>query len=104
MSHEHAEIDSHVRTYIMVFASLMVLTILTVGAWHFGHKWEISHAATITIALIIATIKASLVACFFMHLLTEKKLVLGIMVLTVAFFFVLLFLPVFTSIANQVGG
>jgi len=100
MSHDHAEIDSHVRTYLFVFASLMVLTFLTVGAWKY---LELDVVPTIAVALLIATIKASLVACFFMHLLSEKKLILWILVLTVSFFFVLLLVPVWTSIGDQVG-
>jgi len=48
------------------------------------------------VALLIATIKGSLVACYFMHLISEKKLIYWVMALTVAFFVVLLLVPVFT--------
>jgi caa(3)-type oxidase subunit IV len=50
----------------------------------------------VTIALIVATIKGSLVACYFMHLISEKKLIYAVLALTVAFFAVLLALPVLT--------
>ena len=46
----------------------------------------------------IATVKASLVACYFMHLISEKKLIYFVLVLTVAFFVALLLLPVVTSL------
>jgi len=97
----HAEdIDRHVRTYILVFVALMVLTVMTVGAWYF---LELGVAATIAVALFIAIIKGSLVACFFMHLISEKKLIYAVLILTVAFFFVLLMFPLWTSMLDQVG-
>ena len=100
MSDDHAvDIDRHVRTYLLVFFSLMVLTALTVAAWY---SLELGVAATIAIALFIATIKGSLVACFFMHLISEKKLILYVLILAVAFFFVLLLVPMWTSISDQV--
>ena len=95
----HAEdIDRHVRTYLMVFGALMVLTALTVGAWYF---LDLSVPATIALALFIALIKGSLVAGFFMHLISEKKLILSVLLLTVVFFFVLMLVPVATSLADQ---
>jgi cytochrome c oxidase subunit 4 len=46
---------------------------------------------------VIATIKGSLVACYFMHLISEKKLIFTVLILTVIFFLGLLLLPVFTK-------
>ena len=97
---DHADIDKHVRTYMLVFMSLMVLTVMTVSAWKF---LDLSVGMTITLALIIATIKASLVACFFMHLIDERKLIYSVLLLAVAFFFVLLLTPLATSLLDQVG-
>ncbi len=97
----HAEaIDQHIRTYLLVFGSLIVLTLLTVASWRF---LELPIGPHIAVALIIATIKATLVACFFMHLISERKLILAVLALTVVFFFVLLLLPVMTSLGDQVG-
>lgn len=98
MGHSHAEIDKHVRVYIMVFVSLMVLTVATVGAWKF---LELPPGPTIVVALLIATVKASLVACFFMHLISEKKMIIYVMILTFFFFLTLVLLPVWTSISDQ---
>jgi cytochrome c oxidase subunit IV len=53
--------------------------------------------AAITLALIIASIKASMVAAVFMHLNHEKKWIYGSLLLTVAFFVVLIFVPLFTT-------
>ena len=50
----------------------------------------------IAVALFVATIKGSLVACYFMHLISEKKLVYAVLVITVVMFAVLLALPAFT--------
>ena len=50
----------------------------------------------VAVALLVATVKGSLVACYFMHLISEKKLILAVLALTVAFFVVLLALPVLT--------
>jgi caa(3)-type oxidase subunit IV len=50
----------------------------------------------VAVAMLVATIKGGLVACYFMHLISEKKLILAVLLLTVAFFAALLFLPVAT--------
>ena len=50
----------------------------------------------VTVALAVATIKGTLVACYFMHLVSEKKLIYAVLVLTVVFFAVLLALPTLT--------
>ena len=90
--HDPADIDKHVRVYIMVFVALMVLTIVTVAISRFHLPVPIA----VTVALIVATVKGSLVACYFMHLISEKKLILAVLGLTAAFFIVLLALPVLT--------
>ena len=87
-----AEIDKHVKVYISVFVALMVLTIVTVAI----SRYHLPVPIAITVALLVATIKGSLVACYFMHLISEKKLIYAVLVLTVVFFAVLLALPVIT--------
>ena len=44
-------------------------------------------------SLFIATIKGSLVAGYFMHLISERKLVYAVLILTLIFFLALIFLP-----------
>ena len=91
MTGDHAaDIDRHVRIYITVFVTLMVLTIVTVAVSRFHLPVPIA----VTVALVVATIKGSLVACYFMHLISEKKLIYAVLVLTVVFFAVLLTLPI----------
>ena len=92
MGHDAAEIDKHVRTYIVVFVALMALTIVTVAVSYL----DLPPAVAIAVALFVATIKGSLVACYFMHLISEKRLILAVLVITVIKFVALLALPVFT--------
>jgi cytochrome c oxidase subunit IV len=87
-----ADIDRHVRIYITVFVALMVLTIVTVAVSRFHFPVPVA----VSVALIVATIKGSLVACYFMHLISEKKLIYAVLVITAVFFVALLALPIFT--------
>ena len=82
----------HVRVYINVFVALMVLTLVTVGASYFRFVIPLA----ITVALIIAVVKGSLVASYFMHLIDEKKIIYWVLLLTAVFFVVLMFLPLLT--------
>jgi cytochrome c oxidase subunit 4 len=87
-----ADIDKRVRIYIGVFVALMVLTIVTVAISRFHLPVPIA----VTVALIVASIKGSLVAGYFMHLISERKLIYAVLVLTVVFFIALMALPVIT--------
>jgi cytochrome c oxidase subunit 4 len=90
--HDPAEIDKHVRVYITVFVALMALTIITVAVSYL----DLSTPMAIAVALFIATIKGSLVACYFMHLISEKKLIYVVLGITIFKFIVLMILPVLT--------
>lgn len=87
--HDTTDIKSHVKIYMLVFASLAVLTIVTVAASYLN----LSSGEAIFLALVIATIKGSLVASYFMHLISEKALITWLLMLTLAFFFVIMFIP-----------
>ena len=89
--HSPEEIRKEMRVYLAVLGGLAVLTGATVYACY-GLKLPIHQA--VLVALAIASMKGFLVAGFFMHLLSEKKVIYGILLLTVAFFAVLLWLPV----------
>jgi cytochrome c oxidase subunit 4 len=99
MTDSHAaDLKKHVRAYILVFVSLMALTLITVAVSYL----HLPVHQAIGVALLIASVKGSLVACYFMHLISEKKLILWVMLLTVVFFIVLLLVPVFT-VADRIG-
>jgi len=96
MTHEAGH-KPDIRPYMLVFGALMVLTMVTVGVSYL----ELSVAAAVGLALLIASIKGSLVACYFMHLISERKLILILMGVTVLLFFAVLFGPVLTE-ADQI--
>ena len=92
----HADVEAvrkSVRTYMMIGAALLVFTGITVAA----NLLHLSVPAAITLALIIASVKASMVAAVFMHLNHEKRWIYGSLLLTIVFFVVLLFVPLFTT-------
>ena len=95
MAHSAEEVRKHVKVYLTVFAALSVLTIVTVGVSYLHIR---SVAMTILIALFIAAIKGSLVAGYFMHLVSEKQIIFWVLALTVVFFIVLMMLPVLTNV------
>jgi len=93
MSASHdVDIDKHVRTYITVFVSLMALTIITVAVGYL----HLPIGQAVAVALLIASIKGGLVASYFMHLISERKLIYAVLVSTVALFAVLLLVPMLT--------
>ncbi|MGH7802009.1 MAG: cytochrome C oxidase subunit IV family protein [Thermodesulfobacteriota bacterium] len=57
------------RTYVWIWVALMIFTAITVGVsyFHFG-------IFNVVVALTVASIKASLVALYFMHLKFEDKI------------------------------
>lgn len=95
MSAEHAH-DAHdahdghhhhitpLPVYLAVFGALLVLTVVTVWIAQFDFG-----SMTTVIAMLVATVKASLVALIFMHLLFDERLNL------VAFGFGLIFVALF---------
>jgi len=94
MSHGNTEeMLKHVKIYIAIFVALAILTLVTVWVSHL----QFSHTMHIVVALSIATLKGSLVALFFMHLIDEKKVIYGVLIFTVTFFFVLMLLTWFTD-------
>jgi cytochrome c oxidase subunit IV len=95
MSNQHHDehFSHHVRRYLYVFYALLFGTVITVAAAQvdFGH-----HTVNIAVALFIAIGKAFLVAGYFMHLISEKKMIYGIMAFTAFFFVGLMFLTIWS--------
>lgn len=90
-AHTQAHSEEHVhggpKVYLMVFGALVFLTVVTVGASyiHFG-----SGMANVVIAMLIASMKASLVALFFMHLRWDRPI--SAIIFCTSLFFLGLFL------------
>ena len=76
----------------MIGAALLVFTGITVGANQFHFALPIA----VTVALVIACMKGSMVAAVFMHLSAEKKWIYGALILTVLGFIILMTVPMFT--------
>lgn len=66
----------------MVFAALAALTVITVAVAYL----HLSIVPALIVALFIACVKGGLVAAYFMHLVSEKKVIYAILILTVVFF------------------
>ena len=75
----HAHVDP-LWFYVAIFFALCLLTLLTVGVAHF-HLGK----ANLIVAVIIASMKASLVLTFFMHLRHDKKFNALVVVVSVMF-------------------
>ncbi|MCH8327387.1 MAG: cytochrome C oxidase subunit IV family protein [Candidatus Marinimicrobia bacterium] len=86
--------SDHKRTYLLVFGTLAVLTIVTVSAGYVNFPVGLG----IGIALVIAAVKGSLVAAYFMHLLHEQKPIYWLLLLTLFLLFVMFTLMIGTAL------
>src|SRR6202140_3461426 len=78
------DVSKHVRKYLMVGATLLTFTAITVFLSYINFGTQ---KANVAVALVVATFKAGLVARIFMHLSSEKRMIYRILIFT--FFFVL---------------
>lgn len=79
------------KKYLLVFGALLFGTFLTVALYffYFEKMW-----LTVTVAMVVATIKATLVAAIFMHLSDEKKTIYNILCCAAAFLVGLMWLTI----------
>src|SRR3954467_11010599 len=96
MHSDPAAIKKSIRSYLMIGAALFVFTGITVAV----NQVHLAVPAAITVALIIATMKGSMVESVFMHLSHERKWIYGALILTVLGFLVLMTVPLFTQMDN----
>jgi cytochrome c oxidase subunit 4 len=73
-----ADVAVHVRGYLLVFGTLLVLTMVTVAASYLN----LPTAPTVALGLTIAAVKAALVGAFFMHLRHERAIIYAALSLT----------------------
>jgi len=91
--HSDAEsVRSSIRGYLKVGAALFVFTAITVAA----NQVHLAVPIAITVALLIAGTKGTMVASVFMHLSHERKWIYGALLLTLVGFVILIFLPLVT--------
>ena len=98
MHSDQESIRNTIRTYWMIGAALFVFTGITVAV----NQVHLAVPLAITVALIIATTKGSMVASVFMHLSHERKWVYGALILTVIGFAILMLVPSLT-INDSIG-
>ena len=98
-SHGH-DIQKEVRAYLLVFGALLFLTIVTVCISYL----HLNLIGAVTVALFIAVVKASLVACFFMHLISEKKMVYIVLIFTAIFFLSVMSISMSELHASKIRG
>jgi cytochrome c oxidase subunit 4 len=80
--HSPEEIKKHIKIYIGVFGTLAFLTVVTVAVSYL----HLPLIPATVLALTIASIKASLVIFFFMHLKSEKAWIYSVLFITVVNF------------------
>ena len=93
------EVKQHVRVYMIVFGTLAVLTVVTVAVGYI----HLPIIPALIVALLIATVKATLVACYFMHLISEKKVILISLAMT-GVFLLFMFALFVSAYLDQAGG
>jgi cytochrome c oxidase subunit 4 len=93
------DIKKHVKIYMTVFAALAVLTVVTVSVAYL----HLSIWPALIVALLIASIKGGLVASYFMHLISEKKVIFYFLIFTVIFL-IAMFILTISSFHDQIGG
>jgi caa(3)-type oxidase subunit IV len=93
MHSDPAAIRKQVRTYMMIGAALFAFTVITVAV----NQIHLAVPLAITVALLIATMKGSMVAAVFMHLNHERMLIYAALILTVIGFLILMTVPMFTN-------
>lgn len=90
-AHSAHDIKKEVRRYVIVFVALLGLTVITVTVSYL----QLATLPAILVALFVACVKGSLVASYFMHLISEKKAIFMTLLLTVVLFAALMSLPLF---------
>ena len=91
MKNEHSK--AMIKTYLAVFGALAILTALTVMV----SSLHLARVPAVSLAVLIALVKASLITAFFMHMKFEGRLIAGIF-LGALFFVILFIVPVILDI------
>ncbi len=99
MADDVEHLRRNIKTYVGVFLTLGVLTLVTVWASYL----PINMQGHVVVALLIASVKAALVAAFFMHLSSEKPFILRVLIFTGIFFLGLLILSLWAYFDPIVG-
>lgn len=95
--HEEPHVHGGPKLYAIVLGVLLLLTVITVSASRINFG---SNMTNVIIAMVIASIKASLVVLFFMHLRWDKPM--NAIIFCTSLFFLGLFLTTcYTDVASR---
>ncbi len=89
MGHDAHDISSHIRTYMIIGGTLVVMTFITVALSFVDFSLWFGDSANMIIGMAVATFKASLVGLIFMHLNGERPLIYKVLAFTTVFAIVL---------------
>ncbi|MBE7495184.1 MAG: cytochrome C oxidase subunit IV family protein [Verrucomicrobiaceae bacterium] len=93
-SADPAELQKHVKKYLLIGGILLAATAATIAIAFYEFP---THSMNIIVGMIVATIKASLVALIFMHLNHERPLIYKFLAFTTVFCVVLFVLFIFSN-------
>lgn len=96
MADQHVE--KHVRQYLTVFVALLVLTVVTVLA----SRIDLGITGGVILAMIIAGVKGTLVAGVFMHLFSDKRKLIYVVLIYTGIFLLALFLLTALSFGDSI--
>ena len=93
------DVKRHVRQHVMIAVGLAVGTLLTIwtSQTNFGNS-----VLNVAITLALACVQAFMVAAFFMHLLSEKKIIYSFLIFTAVFFVVLMGIDIWAHMPDNV--
>ncbi len=84
------DIQQELRKHFVIFGFLIALTIVN----FFVSRLHLPPVMTVVSVLSIAAFQAFLVLCYFMHLISERKLIYFFLIITILCFVGLIFLPI----------
>ena len=93
------DIQKEIKKHLVIYLLLLLLTAVN----FFLSRMHLSAVQTLIGVLSIALLQGSLVACYFMHLMSEKKIIHFVLLLTIIFFGVLLSLPILQFLGKLYG-
>jgi cytochrome c oxidase subunit 4 len=81
MAISQQDFQAEIKSYRSIFFSLVFLSAVSVGI----HYLHLPTVFNMVLILGIAFIQATLSVCYFMHLITERKLIFLVLILTAVF-------------------
>jgi caa(3)-type oxidase subunit IV len=85
---ELQDVKKHVQQHVMIAIGLAIGSITTI--WTSQTDFHHGFGLNVALTLVIAAVQAFLVAAYFMHLLSEKKVIYCFLVFTAVFFVVMI--------------